>query len=239
MGTWTLERLVTENSTFDTAELFGTNFKTRFWLRYTPSFLKKFKETPMLDWHEQILMKEHHKNQWWVFETNMYEHNPLSNTLKVWARRYIAAYDRANAYIEPGMKGFSKLHNKDGNPVTIQQLGAANTEAEKADRVRSYLKNHGGLLVIEIHDIPSINIPRNNEHKQRLLKFNVGVKGQQLRGVGEQYLVVNHAQAKAAWTRQFNGAWTTVWQTGASPKVDPPQSVAAPREPLFGAGEYW
>ncbi|HLO40011.1 MAG TPA: hypothetical protein VK176_03240 [Phycisphaerales bacterium] len=239
MGTWTLERIVTENSNFDTTELFGTNFRARFWLRYSPGILKKFKEMPMLDWHERILMREHHKNQWWVFETNMYEHNPLSNTLKVWPRRYIAAYDRANGYIEPGMKGYAKLHDQDGRPVPIEKLGAADTEPKKAEAVRSYLKNKGGIMIIEIHDIPSILIPKNGEHKERLLKFNVGVKGQQLRGIGEQYLVVNQALPKTGWTRQFNGAWTTVWNPGTSPKVEPPTSVSAPRDAMFSDGEYW
>lgn len=239
MGTWTLERLVTENSEFDTTELFGTNFKARFWMRYTPSTFDRFAETPLLDWHEQILMKEHHNNRWWEFETNMYEHNPVSNTLKIWPRRYIAAYDKAAGNTEVNLKGSSLLTDPQGLPVTIEKLGNANTGPEKADRVRSYLKSKGGVLVIEVHDIPSINIPKGNEHKERLLKFNVGVIGQSLRGMGEQYLVVNHALPRVSWTRRFSGAWGTTWNPGASPKTDAPASVAMQREPVFAPGETW
>lgn len=239
MGTWTLERLVTGYSDHDTAELFGTNFKARFWLRYTSSTFSRFVETPKLDWHETILMKEHHNNKWWEFDTNMYEHNPVSNTLKIWPRRYIAAYDKAAGIVEANLKGSSQLTDKQGMPVPINELGAANNSVEKADRVRAYLKSHGGVLVIEVHDIPSINIPKGNEHKERLLKFNVGVEGQGLRAAAEQYLVVNHANPKHTWTRRFGNAWTTVWNPGACPKVDPPASVAMPRDPVFAPGETW
>ncbi|MCG3124251.1 MAG: hypothetical protein GIKADHBN_02703 [Phycisphaerales bacterium] len=240
MGTWTLERLTTEFSDYDTSELFGTNFKARFWLAYTPTAFDRFAETPRLDWHELILMKEHHNNQWWEFETNMYEHNPLSNTLKVWPGRYVIAYDTAAGEPPFGVKGRSELLDRGGMRVAIDKLGAGISDnAQKADAVRSYLKKHGGILMIEVHDIPSINKPTGNQHKERLLKFNVGVAGSVLRAQAEQYLVVNHAQPKAAWTRRFSNGWPTAWNPGAAPKVAAPASVSNPRDPVFAAGECW
>jgi hypothetical protein len=37
-------------------------------------------------------MNDCQNNQCWVFDTNMYEHNPCSQTLIVWAARYVEAY---------------------------------------------------------------------------------------------------------------------------------------------------
>jgi hypothetical protein len=183
MGNWTLESL---NGTSDPLNrpTFGTNFRAHFELRYTPSVPEKFVETPKLDWHEKIHMKKHHKNEWWEFETNMYTHNPSSNTLMVWTRRYIEAYNSAANLRSTAinMKGSSKLLDKRGEAVPVEELGANITDDNtKADAVRNYLKKHGGILAIEIHDIPSINIPRGNEHKERLLVFNCGIEGGNLR----------------------------------------------------------
>ncbi|MCC6427708.1 MAG: hypothetical protein IT435_12920 [Phycisphaerales bacterium] len=239
MGTWTLERLVGSFSDFDTTELYGTNFRARFWMRYKPATLEKYVETPLLDWHELILMREHHKNQWWDFETNMYEHNPLSNTLKIWPGRYIYAYNSVHGIGEFNLKGSVQLTDKDGLAVPPEKLGTANNDAAKADRVRSYLKDKGGVLVIEVHDIPSINMPKHGEHKERLLKFNVGVVGQSLRMEAEQYLDVDAAKQKQAWTRRFQLGWKTGWIPGACPKVAAPTSVSMTRQPVFADGEYW
>jgi hypothetical protein len=240
MGNWTLESL---NGTSDplNGATFGTNFRAHYKLKYTPTMFDKFVETPRLDWHEKIHMKEHHKNEWWEFETNMYTHNPASVTLLVWPRRYVEAYHTA-AGIPSGvnMKGSSKLLDKRGSPVPIKDLGLNITDAgKKADAVRNYLKKHGGYLSIEIHDIPSINIPTGNEHKERLLVFNCGVVGGGLRLKAEQYLNVDAAQPQATWGRRFNMTWMESWSTLGFNKVQVPAGVGAPRTPAFMTGECW
>lgn len=242
MGTWTLESL---NGTSDplNGATFGTNFRAHYKLRYTPSpMFDKFVEPPKLDWHEKIHMKEHHKNEWWEFETNMYEHNPCSNSLLVWPRRYIEAYNNA-ASLPVGsinMKGSSKLLDKRGTPVPVKALGANIMDnGKRADAVRNYLKHHGGYLVIEVHDIPSINIPTGNEHKERLLIFNCGVEGGGLRLQAEQYLDVDGGRPQGTWVRRFNMTWKESWSTYGFNKVTTPIGVSNIRPPAFGTGECW
>ena len=241
MGKWTLESL---NGTSDplNGATFGTNFRAFYKLRYTPTMFDTFVETPKLDWHEKIHMKEHHKGEWWEFETNMYTHNPSSNTLMVWTRRYLEAYNNA-CNLPAGafnMKGSSKLMDKNGVPVRGKDLGLNLPAGQKqADAVRSYLKKNGGILAIEIHDIPSINIPTANEHKERLLVFNCGIEGGGLRLQAEQYLNVDAAQPQGNWGRRFNMTWMETWSTLGLRKVTPNVGVSGIRAPTFLPGECW
>lgn len=242
MGTWTLASLDTKDSDLD-GETFGTNFHVIYKLRYKPSFFTKFKEPPKLDWHEKILMKEHHKKEWWEFETNMYTHNPLSNTLKVWPGRYRVAYQLA--FNQPrDEKGSSRLLDKDGAQVAgADVLEEGLTDGvQQADEIRHYLSEYGGFLEIEIHDIPSINKPKTNtERKERLLLFDVGVVGNtETRLKAEQYLDVDGAVDKSQWVREFtSGSWVKNWDSADFKKVDAPVMVSNPRTPVFMAGELW
>ena len=239
MGSWSLERLTTFSAPLDGA-IFGTNYHAVFHLKYKSS-MGSFEETPRLDWHETIMMNEHHNNQAWVFDTNMYEHNPTSVTLIVWARRYVECYRKA-ANMGPGVrKGKAELKKLNGTPVTMQELGAnIQTAAGQADAVRTYLKRNGGLMIIEIHDVPGINAPTGVQHKERLLWFNVGVTGLPLRSMGEQYLNVQ-GQVAGAWQRNFddNGWHRGKLVTTGLQVVPPPGLVANPRAPMFTAGECW
>ncbi|HAV61777.1 MAG TPA: hypothetical protein DCY13_05370 [Verrucomicrobiales bacterium] len=240
MGTWNLESVYHIKQQHDTGELFGNHYIVSFRLRYTPS-MGGFKEMPRLDWHEVIMMNEHHKGESWVFEANMYEHNPLSKTLEIWAKRYFEAYNTAAGQPNGLIKGSSKLMDKTGQPVKIETLGKGlASNAAKADAVRNYLKRHGGVMYIEIDDIPSVNIPRNGEHKERLLIFDCGVVGGGPRTRAIQYLDVDAAKPKAAWVRRFDLSHTmTGLKTTGLRKVSAPVSVSAPRAPLFGSGECW
>ena len=151
MGRWTLESITGINSPY-VSETIGHNVNVTYKLRYEPSMVGGFTELPILEWNEQIFMIEHHKREWWEFSANMYKHNPLSKTLEVWPKRYIAAYDAAKG-MPYGGKGSAKLFTKQGMAVQGAALGTANTAADKADAVRHYLKKNGGRLEITVHDI--------------------------------------------------------------------------------------
>ncbi|MEO8032161.1 MAG: hypothetical protein ABI765_15020 [Gemmatimonadota bacterium] len=244
MAHWTLETISAETKPHDTTELFGNHVIVSFRLKYTSSALGagKFKEPPVLDWNEVIMMNELHKKESWVFSTNMYRHNPLSATLLVWPRRYIAAYDHANGTPDSFMKGSSILTDAKGRTIGVDKLGKGLLEnAQKADAVRSYLKKHGGVLTITIDDIPSINIPKDATAKERLLIFNCGLEDQ---GSGPrakiiQHLVVDGSKPKSSWTRRVDLSHTiTGLKTSGLKIVQPPAIVASPRTPLFGSGEY-
>jgi hypothetical protein len=240
MGNWTLESLHTDSTPMN-GGVFGTNFHATFLMRYTTSTFGLYQETPQLDWHETIMMNEYHKQQCWVFDTNMYTHNPGSNTLVIWARRYIEAY-RTAGNLGSMIKGKSQLTTSTGADVTIQDLGANLTDsAQQADAVRSYLKRKGGCLVIAIHDIPGIHAPTGTDHKERLLLFNIGVLGVGVRRRAEQYLNVQAGVHPVNWQREFsNIGWTrTRLNTTGLQTVPPPPAVALGKPPQFLPGECW
>ncbi len=242
MGNWSLERLTAVSSPM-TAPHFGNEYRAVFHLRYAPSPLGTFKELPRLDWHETIMMNDRQNNECWLFDNNMYEHNPTSATLLVWARRYVEAY-RYVANLGRGVqRGRVEFKTANGSPVRINDLRPNLTNGqEQADAVRSYLKRHGGQLIIEIHDVPGINPPtQQGQHKERLLLFNIGVTGMPLRSKAEQYLNVQFGVAPANWDREFNAnRWTRARlnTTGLAPVAVPP-GVGTPRAALFTAGECW
>ncbi len=243
MGRWSLLNLSGTSSAYH-SESIGHNIIVTYRLKYEASTFGSFKELPILEWNEQIFMIEHHSNQWWEFSTNMYQHNPLSNTLKVWAGRYPAAYDHANGIPYMG-KGSAKLFDKNGLAIRGAALGRANSNAEKAESVRKYLTKHGGILEITIHDIPSINQPDAATHKERLLVFDCGFAGGGTRFKGTQYLNMNGAVPRSSWIMDFQqhagNALSTVFtkSTAGKNKVPAPALVSAPRNPNFISGEYW
>lgn len=244
MAHWTLESISASTTPYDTSELFGNHVMVTFVLKYATSGLGagKFKETPVLDWGEVIMMNELHKKESWVFSANMYRHNPLSKTLEIWPRRYIAAWNQANGTPDALMKGSCLLTDTKGRGVPVDKLGKGLTNnTDKAEAVRSHLKKNGGLLTITIDDIPSINIPKDNTAKERLLIFNCGLEDQ---GAGPrakviQHLVVDGAKPKTAWTRRVDLSHTlTGLKTTGLKMVQPPALVASPRTALFSGGEY-
>jgi hypothetical protein len=238
MGTWTLERIAAQTSDHTTQELFGSNVQVTFWLRYRPSRMGRFVETPKLDWHEHIIMKEHPTREWWEFETNMYEHNPSSATLQVWVGRYYHAYRSATGNPDLSIKGRSELRDATGAVLPRNVLPAGITRRkDQVEAVRGYLKKHGGMLVITIHDIPSIRI-RPGEHKERLLRFDCGLVGSPLRWRSDQYLHVDTSRPQTAWIRQIVPAFND-YSTAGFRKVPPPPQVSTPRAPMFFEGDCW
>jgi hypothetical protein len=225
-------------SDFSEGSLFGTNVIATYRVACSPS-IGKFQETPRLDWHETIMMNEHHNGETWDFDTNMYTHNPTSATLLVWAARYVVAYDLASGGGHTG-KGYSKLLTKSGGKVTAKELGKVSGAAEKADAVRKYLKSKGGILEIQIHDIPSINKPDADEHKERLLLFNVGVEKGGSKVKAYQYLDVDGSKPSSQWVRKAGAGWAVSGlKTTGLKKVGPPSLVSSKRGATFTAGECW
>lgn len=239
MGKWTLQRVTSRSSELRRADRIGTNFHVMFHMQYAPSRMGRFEEPPKLDWSEQITMLEHHEGKWWNFNANMYAHNPTSQTLLTWPRRYIAAYETAAG--APTLRyGSSKLFDNNNRPVTLAALGRGKaSKADKANAVRSYLKSHGGRLVVEIHDTPAI-VFRPGQHKERLLRFDCGLVGSPLRARGEQYLKVDSSvQGRPpAVIARFTNAPQGAIRTGGLARSAPPAMVSMPRNGVLTAGEY-
>ena len=173
----------------------------------------------------------------------MYTLKPQSYTLMVWARRYIEAY--VGAMGQPSavlqMKGSSRLLDKKGESVAAADLPAnLATAKEQADAVRSHLKKHGGILLIEIHDIPSISLPLTaGEKTERLLIFDVGLEGGDKRMKAEQYLRIDETQPTNTWTQSFMWDGGHTWASRGLTKVAAPANLVTPLPPLFSGGEVW
>lgn len=241
MSSWTLVSVNGVVTPLNMGENFGHNFKVTFRLKYTASTLGSWKEMPGLEWNEIITMKEHDSREWWEFRTNMYAHNPSSKTLLIWPQRYLRAYGAAHN--EPSMeKGSARLLKSNGQPVTAQELGRATTNADKTKKVQEYLKKHGGLMDIEVHDIPSILKPAPGEtmHKERMLIFNCGLAGGGPRYQGWQYLEVDSATLPSAWRQDAaNGATTPGMKMTGFTRVQPPVGVSMTRAAVPASGEVY
>lgn len=195
-----------------------------------------------MDWCEVIMMNERHKMETWRFKTNMYEHNPTSKTLEIWSKRYVEAYNHAHGSPWRG-KGHSILFDKRGLPVPKTALPMKSDGPGKADAIRNYLKSFGGILELQIHDIPSINKPKASDepiHKERLLLFDCGIIGSGPRVKAFQYLVVNSGRPRCEWERQMGLGWNiSGLKTTGLTTVQPPDQVSMVRKPVFFPGEGW
>lgn len=184
MGKWYLDDIRITKTNL-TKSNFGHALDVKFHLRYVPSTFGKFYE-PQLDWTEQFWMNDHGKNINWVFgPTNMYEHNPDSQTFYSWRMRYVNEYRRL-----PTLYG-----NKAG------------TDLERTAAVRSHLRKKGGKMVVQVVDIPSL-VRRQGDHKERLLRFDIGIVGQPLRAKMEQYVELDMTNQTPVETEAANiGFW--------------------------------
>jgi hypothetical protein len=241
MGQWTLQSLNATHSVRD-GDVFGHNFHVFYKLKYTASTFGPFVEPPKLDWHEQCKMLDHGTGEWWEFDINLYDVKPSSLTLKPWSRRYIEAYRNAAGTTNRVdlQYGSVKLLDKNGQAVTVQTLGPNKMNSqEQADAVRSYLKRHGGMLVIEIHDNPGCRLPvPATQHQERLLIFNVGVVGSGLKQQAEQYWSVDGSQPQGTWQRSFTLTWARTFSSRGFRKVPPAANLVTPLAPTLSGGEY-
>ncbi len=243
MPSWTLEKLSARFSPLNTTANFGHNFHANYLMKYSTDAFGKFVETPKLDWHEKVIKAELNDGEWHEYELNMYTLKPNSKTLEIWSRRYIEAYLKAfGRPTSPAvLKGSSTLLDKSGMPVPGTRLEKNLSDGGKqADAVRSYLKRYGGILSIEVHDIPSISLPlQANRHTERLLIFNVGVENGALRQQAEQYLNVDANTPQANWTQHFALNWAKSWSSRGLRKVQAPGNLTTPVAPVWKSGECW
>jgi hypothetical protein len=132
--------------------------------------------------------------------------------MAVWAQRYFRAYLHAHntpyAAWDGSQKGHSKLFDSHGIAVSGQTLGTHAGEAAQNKAVRDYLKSRGGILEIEVHDIPNIIKPviGTPKHVERVLIFNCGVTGMGPRAKGWQHINVDSSQPAHTWTYNFQMA---------------------------------
>lgn len=208
MGTWSVLSVTGRHDALNTTTQYGTNWYVKFRLRYTPSTFGSFVEPPKMAWDETILFCDFGKGEQWSFAGNFYTRKPDSPTMAVWAQRYFRAYlDAHNTpFMDGGReKGYSKLFDVNGLAVPGQALGTFAGVAAQNKAVQDYLKKHGGILEIEVHDIPNVLKPSSGKAKnvERVLTFNCGVTGMGTRVQAWQHIKMDSTKPEMNWTYKF------------------------------------
>lgn len=206
---WVVLSVVGQHVPLNTVKELGTEWRVTFRLQYKPSTFGSFVETPQLAWDEAILYNDYIKKETWSFTGNFYKRKPDSPTMAVWAQRYFRAYLNAKGtpYEAFGnkQKGYSKLYDLNNNPVSIQALETVEGFDKQNRAVQDYLKKNGGILEIQVHDVPSVFKPVGGAHKkiERVLAFNCGVTGFANRARGWQHISIDSNVAESSWLYNF------------------------------------
>jgi hypothetical protein len=243
MGTWSVQSVTCRNSPLNTPTEFGTNWYVTYRIKYTTSLIGSFTEPPKMAWDEVILYVDYVKREYWEFVGNMYTRKPDSPTMAVWAQRYFRAYLHAHNTPFVGsfgkQKGHSKLFDNNGAPVAGTKLGTHAGVAAQNKAVRDYLKSNGGILEIEVHDIPNVLKPTGGKIKnvERILSFDCGVTGIGPRVKAWQYVKLDSAQPATSWVYQFQTAGSPPgFKTSGLTKIPP---TAVPSGSLLPDGGIW
>jgi hypothetical protein len=257
MGQWLFNRINASKAfPLTDAGSIGHKFSVSFYLTYKPgptNLLDKakranpFVETPKLEWLESITMKETGAvkgPEFWKFQTNMYQHNPASASLIAWRQRYILAYNYVAKEPAPlNVKGFVQLMSARNGIVSLNDLGGRQPDNQsKATAVRTYIENNGCEMIINLEDIPSILTTADFLKKERLLEFDIGLKGGGQRVKAYQKLEVTKSNGQVTNSNpifEFEPAPPDIiLDPGGHGQKDPPDSVAKPRFNQPFLGEY-
>ncbi len=242
MGTWSVQSVTCRHTPLNSPTEYGTNWYVTFKLKYTSTLIGSFVEPPKMAWDEVILFNDYGKGERWEFVGNMYTQKPDSPTMAVWAQRYFRAY--LNAHNQPfsdsfgRQKGHSKLFDKNGAPVGGQALGTHVGEQAQNKAVQDYLKRNGGILEIEVHDIPNILKPVAGKlvQKERVLSFNCGVTGMGPRVKAWQHIKMDSTQPETSWTYNFQTAGSAPGLRTTGLKIVPDPT---PKSDLLPTGGIW
>jgi|JI8StandDraft_1071087.scaffolds.fasta_scaffold139161_2 hypothetical protein len=229
MGTWSVLSVTSSNEILNNSVSYGTTWKVTYRLKYTKSIFGKFVEPPKMDWDEIIYKYDYIKKTYYEFRDNMYTRKPDSYTMAVWAQRYFRAYLHAHntPFNDSGrQKGYSKLFDKNGSPVSGRALGTHSTVAGQNKAVQNYLSSNGGILEIQVHDVPALLKKESSSTKEknleRLLIFNCGVIGMGSRATGWQHLKMDSTQPEDMWYNNFQTLEKPpVISTDGLAKIDP------------------
>ncbi len=231
MGSWSVLSVTCRHSQLNTTIHFGTDWYVTYKIKYTPTASRimkdNFVEPPKMAWDEVILFVDTAKGEFWQFAGNLYTQKPDSPTMAVWAQRYFRAYLHAHKQPDPDSrsKGHSKLFDINGSPVSGAALGTHHGGQAQNKAVQEYLRARGGILEIEVHDIPALLKPGPGKvsQKERILAFNCGVTGIGPRVQAWQHLKMDSNMPESSWTYNFqlNGNPPGVKTTGLKTVPDP------------------
>lgn len=174
-------------------------------IKDTPSLIGAFPEPPILVWDETILVINHDVGSAGSSLATCTSMNPAAPPWPCGGSaipgRTCTPKARLTSPTTP--KGYSKLFDKNGAPVQGAALGAHADKNAPNKAIQDYLKRNGGILKIEVYDIPGIAVqPGKTKDIERVLIFNCGVKGMGPRVKTWQHLKVNSGQPRTAWYRR-------------------------------------
>jgi hypothetical protein len=198
-----------------------------------------FVEPPILAWDEIIMFNDYAKGERYEVVANMYAHKPASPTVAVWGQRYFRAFlDAKGTPFTGNIKGHSKLLDKNGVAVKANALPTCGPkEFDKMNKaVQDYLKRNGGILEIEVHDIPGIALEAGKARDlERVLIFNCGVTGLGARVKAWQHIRIAPTHPMGS-TRRFELAGNPPGLKTTGLKLDPSPYAGIPNNtPAEGA----
>jgi hypothetical protein len=240
MGSWSVVSAAGRFTPLNTSTNFGTNFYVTFRIKYTASTFGSFSQPAKMEWDEVIWVIDRNKGEMSEFAGNMYTHKPASPTVAVWAQRYFRAYLHAKNLPtgDSRMKGHSKLFDKNGVAVPGTKFGTYTTVADQNKAVENYLKSNGGILEIEVHDIPSFVKPVGTAamNKERLLTFNCGAGPTGPRVKAWQYIAIDTTKPPDQWRSEFqmNASPPGIKTTGL--RIVPNPGISTPNTTLPSGG---
>lgn len=131
-----------------------------------------FIDTPALTWHENIKTSDLTRDRHWQFDTDLYRHQPRSQTFFVWRNRYQEAFHYARSRDKARFRGNVKLLTRLGLPAESRFFQATDDPVEQARQVKKYLQRHGGQLRVTVVDLPQMRLI--NAARERVVRFDVG-----------------------------------------------------------------
>jgi hypothetical protein len=240
MAHWSLEN-ISQPKISNRLDEFGNYFEITFTLKYhnNPLGMGQFVEMPRLEWKETITMLEKNKKTWWAVDFDQYERNPASKTYNNCRYRYKQAY----YCVRQGLAdpGITKLKSKNGTIIPKDTFPRGKDNGEAANIVRDYLKKNGGILEFTIRDTPAILKPKDvQDHKERFLTFDCGIKGLGTRVIAFQHLIVDGSKPESEWYRECKTGLPPGYKISGLTKVNAPHDVVivkpAPNNP--NSGDY-
>lgn len=169
---WSLLDINLKVNEFRDGNKFGSEIDVTFKLSYNGKKGTLFEELPKLQWIETIKAKD--DQNIWTLTRDMYDYNPSSRTFLPWLNRYNQAHDFAKIKNKVDSNNLVKIYNSKGGFLKSNDILVGTDPEERTQHTINYLQKNGGVLIVTIKDIPSLNIRDDIDNRERVINFCIG-----------------------------------------------------------------
>lgn len=167
---WTLSTVKIKSSNVVNNVSIGSRVDVTLTLMYK-AMSKSFIDMPNLQWNESIKFKKN--NNKWIYEANMFDHNPHSRFFFPWINRYIEAYHYIKSSDKKNFNGNVKVYKNDLGMISPNEIKHASSVKDMIRSVQDYLSKKGGVIEITLTDLPRLIRTYHTKNAERVLGFNV------------------------------------------------------------------